>query len=240
MKKILLTLNILALTSVVSLTHATPPQNISCAKNTVVNYYTSGEYEKDVNQLIQGAEKYLFKRIADNKFAEKPEKLAMVLDIDDTSISNFDVNKVDDFSNIGTLIDKRYEKANSPAIKPVLRLYNEAIANGVDVFFITFRPKNVENYTITNLKNEGYNQWSGLYLPSDEEIQKSSQTFKTATRKMLTEKGYDIILNLGDQETDLDGGYGEYTVKIPNPMYTSSASCQKNSLKNGLKQAACR
>ena len=207
--------------------YATPPQNIACAKNNVIKYYTSGEYEKDVEQVIQDAEKYLFKRIDENNHAIHPEKLAIILDIDDTSISNFNINKIDDFSNNQALIIKRYEKANSPAIKPVLRLYNEAISNGVDVFFITFRPKDVESYTITNLQNEGYNKWTGLYLPSNDDIKKPSREFKTETRKILTEQGYDIILNLGDQDSDIEGGYAEHTVKIPNPMYTSAATCEE-------------
>lgn len=217
---------ITALTSISISVFAAEPLNIDCAKRTVVQYYTSGQYEKDVDKIVTKAEQDLFRRVSENNNSDNPHKLAMVLDIDDTSISNFDVNKVDDFSDLEELIDKRYEKANSPAIKPVLRLYNEAIANGVSVFFITFRPNNVERYTVMNLQKAGYQNWSGLTFPTDDELKMPSRIYKTAARTKLVEQGYDIILNLGDQPSDLEGGNnGEYTYKIPNPMYTSTANC---------------
>ena len=35
----------------------------------------------------------------------------------------------------------------------------------------------------------------------------------------LTEAGYTIVLSMGDQQSDLDGGYAERTFKLPNPVY---------------------
>ena len=35
----------------------------------------------------------------------------------------------------------------------------------------------------------------------------------------ITADGYTIIANLGDQESDLAGGYAEKTFKLPNPFY---------------------
>ena len=37
--------------------------------------------------------------------------------------------------------------------------------------------------------------------------------------KQLTEQGYTILLSIGDQQSDLDGGYAERTFKLPNPVY---------------------
>jgi predicted secreted acid phosphatase len=220
---------IFVLTALSSLTlsaYALEPQNIDCSKKSVIQYYTSGQYEKDVDRVVTKAEKYMFERIDQNNHASQPRKLAMVLDIDDTSLTNFEVNKVDDFSSLEPLIEKRYEKANSPAIKPVLRLYQEAVANGVSVFFITFRPQHVAAYTVTNLQNAGYRDWSGLYLASEDDVHKPSKIFKSATRNKIAAHGYDIILNLGDQPSDLEGdNSGELALKLPNPMYTSASNC---------------
>ena len=33
------------------------------------------------------------------------------------------------------------------------------------------------------------------------------------------QQGYTILLSLGDQESDLTGGYAERTFKLPNPVY---------------------
>jgi predicted secreted acid phosphatase len=202
------------------------PENLTCAKRAIINYYDSGEYEKDVNLVVQDAEQYLQKRIQENNSVAEPQKLAIVFDIDDTSLSNFLGNKKRDFSGLPELIEESYHEANAPAIKPVLHLYNEAIKNGVTVFFISFRPDDVRSYTITNLQKSGFYGWSELYLPNNEEIKLPAQTYKTAVREMLTKNGYDIILNLGDQDSDLNGGYAEHVDKIPNPLYSTSKTCE--------------
>ena len=41
----------------------------------------------------------------------------------------------------------------------------------------------------------------------------------TPERKKLVDQGYTIIVNIGDQMSDLDGGFAERTFKLPNPFY---------------------
>jgi predicted secreted acid phosphatase len=228
MKKI--TLYFIVLLSIFTTTvYAKPPENMTCAKRAVIAYYNSGDYEKDVDLVVQDAERYLKKRIEENSHAASPKKLAMILDIDETSLSNFEDHKKRDFSGLANLVDESYREAKADTIKPVLRLYNEAIKNGVTVFFISFRPDTVRSYTITNLKNAGFYGWSELYLPNEDQVKSPAQTYKTAVRESLTKQGFDIILNLGDQDSDLNGGYAEHVDKIPNPLYTSSPNCDKKS-----------
>ena len=43
--------------------------------------------------------------------------------------------------------------------------------------------------------------------------------YKSLTRQHVQSLGYDIVANLGDQFSDLDGGFSDRTFKIPNPMY---------------------
>ena len=47
----------------------------------------------------------------------------------------------------------------------------------------------------------------------------SAADFKAPERRKITEQGYTIVLNMGDQESDLRGGYAERTFKLPNPVY---------------------
>ena len=42
---------------------------------------------------------------------------------------------------------------------------------------------------------------------------------KTAARRALYREGYTIVANLGDQESDLRGGYAEHIFKLPDPLY---------------------
>ena len=202
---------------------ASPPLNLTCAKSTIKTYYQSGEFEKDVNVVVQDAEKYLAERVEANQHAVPPRKLAIVLDIDDTSLSNFTRDAADDFSGLPKLINARYRAADAIAIQPVLRLYREAIKQGVSVIFITFRPEAFRSYTIQNLHTAGYADWTQLYMPSHAETKQPAEAFKSQIRKELVEKqGYDIILNLGDQDSDLAGGYTDHTDQIPNPLYSTS------------------
>jgi hypothetical protein len=43
--------------------------------------------------------------------------------------------------------------------------------------------------------------------------------FKAPERRKISEQGYTIVLSLGDQDSDLEGGYAERTFKLPNPVY---------------------
>ena len=43
--------------------------------------------------------------------------------------------------------------------------------------------------------------------------------YKTGSRKSVEGEGYKIIVNIGDQWSDLAGGYSERVFKLPNPYY---------------------
>jgi hypothetical protein len=47
----------------------------------------------------------------------------------------------------------------------------------------------------------------------------SAADFKAPERRQITGQGYTILFSLGDQESDLAGGYAERTFKLPNPVY---------------------
>ena len=48
---------------------------------------------------------------------------------------------------------------------------------------------------------------------------KSASDFKAPERRRLAEQGYTILISIGDQESDLAGGFAERTFKLPNPVY---------------------
>lgn len=108
--------------------------------------------------------------------------------------------------------------ANDPAIMPTLSLYKMAIKNKVAVFFITGRQELQRQTTIQNLKSTGYTQYARLYMRKNGDTQEAGK-YKSAIRKKLVAQGYDIIGNIGDQYSDLSGGYADAVYKVPNPMY---------------------
>ena len=86
------------------------------------------------------------------------------------------------------------------------------------VFFISARPANLRQATERNLREQGY-EWTGLILLPDGAHFVSAVDFKAPERRKIKERGYTIVLSLGDQESDLKGGYAERTFKLPNPVY---------------------
>jgi len=47
----------------------------------------------------------------------------------------------------------------------------------------------------------------------------TGEDYKAVFRQDVEKKGYKIILNIGDQLSDLIGGHSERTYKLPNPFY---------------------
>lgn len=197
-----------------------PPFNLAYEKQALIDYYTSQQFDRDVTKVLRKPKDYLIKRIAQNNKLMSPKKLAIVLDIDDTSLTNYFAFKKRDFSNLPLQIIQNYQQGHLPPIKPILALYQEAIRNNVYVFFISFRPEVYLHSTEANLKEAGFRKWEKIYLPNTQEFELSPNVFKTNLRKKIQNDGYTIVLNIGDQDSDLEGGYAEKVSKVPNPLYT--------------------
>lgn len=194
---------------------ALEPVNLSLAKEAVIRYANTGEYERDVAVIARYATDWITAR-AERKLPG--EKLAIVLDIDETALSNLSHMKEMDFGYIPDLWDAWVANHHAPAIEPVLTVYRQAQRLGIEVFFITGRREKDRPGTESNLRAAGYGEYVQLYLKPDD-FQEPTQVFKTATREKIAGEGWTIIANLGDQQSDLDGGAAERTFKLPNPFY---------------------
>lgn len=202
--------------AMVPFVYAGEPVNLHQTKQLLLEYHDSGTYEKDINLTIGQAMRYLKQRVA---HAPKDSKLAIVLDIDETSLSNFDSMREMDFGGTSDQIRDAEDKSVDTAIPATLDLYRYARAHGVAVFFVTGRAEFERAATEKNLREAGFTSWNKLILRSKNEMHLKAAVYKTAIRKQLTEQGYKIILNIGDQQSDLTGGYAEKTFKLPNPYY---------------------
>jgi hypothetical protein len=198
-------------------------------------YHDSGGYAKDLATVDGRAERYLGRRVKTlRKQARKrcrrhgtpaaqckKPKLAMVLDIDETSLSNYEDIAATNFSGTTAALALSVVQADSPAIDPTLDLFNAAKRRGVAVFFITGRPDSipgVRERTETNLTAAGYSGWQHLYLNPD--TSQGTVPYKAGTRADIEGKqGYRIVVNVGDQESDLHGGHADRAFKLPNPFY---------------------
>ncbi|HAT1771433.1 TPA: acid phosphatase [Legionella pneumophila] len=195
------------------------PPNLSLIRKEIKNYYDSGLYHHELERTIKLAEKYINQEYLINKNSKNPQKLAIILDIDETSLSNYEKMVKRDFTGSKEQIHKEILAANSPAIQPMLTLYKNALKRGIKVFFVTGRQESERDATRTNLINAGYTKWSGLYLRPNSYSSPSIIPFKSKTRQMIEKKGYTIIASIGDQCSDIQGGYAKKGFKLPNPFY---------------------
>jgi acid phosphatase len=192
------------------------------AKREVSAYVLSGRYAADIAVVAADARAYLSGRLASG------ERLAIVLDVDETALSNLPALRANDWGFIiGGPCDLPrgpcgfvawLELARAEPIDAVLTLARSARRQGVGVFFITGRPERFRAATERNLRAAGY-EWTGLILKPDDLVVKSAVEFKAAERRKLAEQGWVIAVNVGDQASDLDGGHAERTYRLPNPFY---------------------
>jgi predicted secreted acid phosphatase len=193
---------------------AKEPTNLSLVKAQLKHYHDNGEYLHDINAVTLEAMRYLTLRLK----SPHPGKIALVLDIDETSLSNYpDMVKLDFGGSMKEVIDAE-DKGHDSAIEPVLRLYRFAIAHHVAVIFITGRYEYQRDATIHNLKSAGFTTWDDLIFRQGIYNDATATVYKTAMRKQLQQQGYDIVLNVGDQKSDL-GQYADKNFKLPDPYY---------------------
>ena len=197
------------------------PVNIYVIKQQLVHYHSCKEkdcYAPQIDRQIDLAMGFLRQSVAN---AKTGEKLALVLDIDETSLSNWAVEIHDDFTYIPNDSNLCVALQCSRAIAGTLRLFKQAERDKVAVFFVTGRPEGQRADTVTNLQAEGYDKWEGLYLrPEDHAKTQTVADYKSGERAKIIAMGYRIVLNVGDQQSDLEGNpQAEHSVKLPNPFY---------------------
>jgi acid phosphatase len=201
---------------------AEPLPNFGVARFRIADYADcageNGCYWADLDAQTKRAAAALDRVIATRK---PGEKLAMVLDIDETSLANYCELKREAFGAIQPRFNEWLVSPEaSMAITGTLALYNKVRAAGVDVFFITGRSDEMRAATEHNLAAAGYKGWKGLSLRVGPEKQMATIDYKSAERKKIVDAGYRIVMSIGDQWSDLMGEpKAEISVKLPNPFY---------------------
>src|SRR3954447_4399013 len=155
--------------------------------------------------------------------ARGQHKPALVLDIDETSLSNYSAIDADNFT-FGPQSQAETTNETGKAIPATLALFNQAKNEGIAVFFITGRRETPDNrqHTEHNLTREGYSGWQQLFLrpaATTEPAGTTTTDYKSGTRAAIEKQGYRIIANVGDQYSDLAGGHEDVAFKLANPFY---------------------
>jgi acid phosphatase len=195
--------------------------NLDKLKTEVKQYHectcVCGCYTHDIDRQADRAMTYLRQRAARKK---PEEKLALVLDIDETTLSNYQEEIGADFGFVKKNFDAWALSAQAPAIPGTLRLYKEARKLAVSVFFITGRAEDEREATERNLRAQGFDGWQGLALRPVNHGKQTTIEYKSGERAKIAAQGYKLVLNVGDQWSDLKGApEAEFSVKYPDPFY---------------------
>jgi acid phosphatase len=205
---------------------AATPLNVDLVKKQLTDYHDGGAYDADIKAVYDVAERYVGSRLG------KVAKPAIVLDIDETSLSNWDTFKANNFgffpkaskcdipSSEACGFNVWIDQARASVIEPAKAFFNR-MKTDVAIFFISGRRDSQRTVTERNLlRDQAFVGWTGLITRADADKDDSVQPFKTRAREKIQADGYTIVANIGDQFSDLDvGRTAECAFKLPNPFY---------------------
>jgi predicted secreted acid phosphatase len=156
-------------------------------------------------------------RITQNARSTHPRKMAIVMDIDDTALSNYPAFRTAGFPEIAS--DRRQIAGQGPAlaIPFTLAFYNFAKAHHVHVIFVSLRAQALRVMTENNLQKVGFSGWDALLLRPNDFSDQNSAEYYQSRRADLRASGYDIIMNIGHRDRSLLGGGSDIDFKLPDP-----------------------
>ena len=228
--------------------------NIDSVKSTIRAYYnaTGGIANKNSSRYITQVQS-IENQILDRLPATAPADAALVFDVDDTLLWNYDFeDKATNFNfdpTINATWVTQHLFVKVPGMPGLLR---DLKSRGYALYGITGRPAAQEADTIANLNEQGFTvngQPAGTPLftaatmytkdpvvagpPASIPTQPwvdcaadgnpaacSTVEYKALTRDHIeTADGVDLLMNVGDQWSDLQGGFADTWTKIPNPTY---------------------
>ncbi|WP_431277032.1 HAD family acid phosphatase [Leifsonia poae] len=217
--------------------------NIDSVKKTIATYYgdpgtgiankTASPYISELAGIVS-AEKAKLKAGYDQAVS-KGEKPAIVFDADDTTLWTYDMEVADMHFNFNPAEqDVWVQGQRFPATPSMVSFVNTAAAMGYSVFGLTGRNDDQKAATLGNLTKVGYTpfttanfytKWTGVGASQQPSYitcavaKCTTVEYKALTRKHIEDLGYTITLNVGDQWSDLQGGYAQRALKLPNPTY---------------------
>lgn len=193
-----------------------PQPNLGLYRHELVDWHQSGKYAACFAQAAAPGRAWLDRVMATRK---PGEKIAVVFDIDETLLSNWAYLVRDDFSITYDSFRAWTKKYDDPVLGPTKEIFERARAAGIPIFLISGRHEPQRADTVRQLQAAGLSGWTALHLRPTSYDEKSIVPFKSGVRRQIAGQGYRIVLNMGDQDSDLAGGFAERRIKLPNPYY---------------------
>jgi hypothetical protein len=228
--------------------------NIDSVKSTIRAYYNAsgGISNKTSSRYINEVRK-LEHHILSSLPATAPANAALVFDVDDTLLWNYDFeDNATNFNFDPTLNNTWVTGHLFPAVPGMPEMLADLLDRGYEIYGITGRGASQETDTIANLTEKGFTDdatpggtpifdasntytkgatiagppatltgqpWVDCSLDGTN-TSCSTVEYKAETRDHIeTTDGVNIVMNVGDQWSDLQGGFADDYTKIPNPTY---------------------
>lgn len=190
------------------------PQNIDRLKTDLRSYHDNG-YGAQVSAVAADAIQWLEQRAST---AKPGERLTAVFDMDETLVSTWSYIVATDFAYNESTCNAYLKLGPLPAIEPVKNVFLAARKLGIDVVVLTGRRERMRQCSVENLRKIGCEDFAMLICRSENSTGTTLE-FKSNERRKLAASGRTIVLTIGDQQSDLEGGYAERAFKLPNPFY---------------------
>ena len=186
------------------------PNGPEMVREAGIQFTYTPEYRKQFSDAIMGARQ----AVMSYSGGGKP---AIVADIDETLLDNREEFQTHpDFK--WAEFERWMAEAKAPTLKQTADFLAWARQKGFAIFLITGRPEHDRAVTIENLVRR-HIAYDGLYMRPGDDMKDVAEVVKTAWRKKIEDMGFKIVVNIGDQYSDLYGGYSIDCEKLPNRMY---------------------
>lgn len=217
--------------------------NIDSVKKTIATYYgdpgtgiadkTSSPYIRELDGILARETSQL--KAQYDRAVRSGQKPAIVFDADDTTLWTYDMEVADMHFTFDPVEQNVWvQDQRFPATPGMVSFVNSAAAMGFTVFGLTGRNDDQKAATLGNLAKDGYTafandrfftKWTGVGASQQPSyihcsaVKCTTVEYKALTRKHIQDLGYTVTLNVGDQWSDLQGGYAQRDLKLPNPTY---------------------
>ncbi len=181
-----------------------------------IDFSKTPQYKKETEKAIDDAYAACKKYLSDRQKGVAKGKPAIVSDLDETLIDNRPhFEKTPKFS--WPAFESWIKTANAPLLPKTAEFLRWARKNGFAIFFITGRREGLRADTIANLIKRDVS-YDGLLMRKEGD-EGGAQAVKVPLRTEVEKMGFTIIVNIGDQWSDLQGGHAQDCEKLPNKIY---------------------
>ncbi len=143
------------------------PVNLSVARESVKEYYETGKFDEELDNVI---------REAKNKFSkvEFTENSVVIFDVDETALNNYEISKKMGYGYVYEMVYDWTQNAKVPAFPQVKELYDYLLSKGSKIIFLTARGYDEYDATYNNLITQGYTEFDTLITKSKNEYEMKS------------------------------------------------------------------